>query len=70
MNSIMEQRRRGRDSIVGFMLESNLHEGRQSIPDDKSKLAYGVSITDACISFDTTEEILDNAFSILDEIKD
>jgi len=67
MNSIMEQRRRGRDSIVGFMLESNLHEGKQSIPDDKSKLAYGVSITDACISFESTEEILDNAYRILNE---
>jgi len=67
MNSIMEQRRRGRDSIVGFMLESNIHEGKQSIPEDKTQLAYGVSITDACISFETTEEILENAYNILKE---
>ncbi|MDC7231744.1 MAG: 3-deoxy-7-phosphoheptulonate synthase [Spirochaetales bacterium] len=65
MNSIMDQRRRGRNSIVGFMLESNLHEGNQAIPEDKSKLAYGVSITDACISFESTSELLYSAYKIL-----
>ncbi len=65
MNSIMDQRRRGRNSIVGFMLESNLHEGKQAIPEDKSRLEYGVSITDACISFDATAELLQSAYDIL-----
>ena len=65
MNSILDQRRRGRDSIVGFMLESNIHEGKQAIPEDLSKLAYGISITDACISFETTSELLYSAHKLL-----
>jgi 3-deoxy-7-phosphoheptulonate synthase len=40
------------------MIESNLEEGSQPIPSDLSKLRYGVSITDACISWETTERIL------------
>jgi 3-deoxy-7-phosphoheptulonate synthase len=67
MNSIMDQRSKGRDSIVGFMLESNIHEGKQCIPEDKSQLSYGVSITDACISFETTAKILDSAYKVLDK---
>lgn len=65
INSIMDQRRRGRNSIVGFMLESNLHEGNQAIPEDKSQLSYGISITDACISFETTSELLYSTYKIL-----
>jgi 3-deoxy-7-phosphoheptulonate synthase len=68
MNSIMDQRSRGRDSIVGFMLESNIHEGKQSIPEDKNQLAYGVSITDACISFESTVQILDSAYQVLGKL--
>ena len=65
MNSILDQRRRGRDSIVGFMLESNIHEGNQAIPEDLSKLAYGISITDACISFESTSELLYSSHKLL-----
>lgn len=65
MNSILDQRRRGRDSIVGFMLESNIHEGKQAIPEDLSMLAYGISVTDACISFETTSELLYSAHKLL-----
>ena len=45
----------GNKSVVGLMLESNLREGNQPIPKDLSKLQYGVSVTDACINWDTTE---------------
>ncbi len=48
----------GNQSIVGFMLESNLNEGNQSIPEDLSKLAYGTSVTDACINWETTEKVI------------
>lgn len=48
----------GNRSIVGFMLESYLEWGNQKIPTDLSRLRYGVSITDACIDWSTTEEIL------------
>ncbi len=67
-NSILDQRRRGRRSIVGFMLESNIHEGRQDIPGDISTMAYGVSVTDACLSFEKTEELLDSASRIMKEL--
>jgi len=40
------------------MLESNLCWGSQPIPADLSQLQYGVSVTDACIDWETTEEVL------------
>ena len=48
----------GNRSIVGLMLESHLKAGSQPIPKDLSTLEYGVSITDPCIGWDTTEELL------------
>ncbi len=48
----------GNRSIVGLMLESNLHEGSQTIPRDITQLTYGVSVTDACINWQTTEQII------------
>ena len=50
----------GNKSIVGLMVESNIAWGNQSIPKDLNELAYGVSVTDACIDWETTEKsILD-----------
>jgi len=48
----------GNRSIMGVMIESHLEHGNQKIPEDLSQLKYGVSITDACIDWDTTEELL------------
>jgi 3-deoxy-7-phosphoheptulonate synthase len=48
----------GNRSIVGLMLESHLKPGSQSIPKDLSKLVYGMSITDPCIDWPTTESLL------------
>jgi 3-deoxy-7-phosphoheptulonate synthase len=48
----------GNRSIVGLMLESHLHAGTQPIPAERSKLRYGVSVTDACIDWETTERLL------------
>lgn len=56
--SIMEQRLAGQQYISGFMLESNLKEGRQEIVDGKNGLEYGKSVTDACISIEETEQAL------------
>jgi 3-deoxy-7-phosphoheptulonate synthase len=53
-NQIVE----GNRSIVGLMLESNLHWGSQPIPADRAELKYGVSVTDACIDWETTEGLL------------
>lgn len=48
----------GNRSIVGLMLESNINEGNQSIPKNLAELKYGVSVTDKCMSWDTTESLL------------
>lgn len=48
--------------IVGLMLESHLFEGQQALTKD---LKYGVSITDGCISFETTAEIIKSARKLL-----
>jgi 3-deoxy-7-phosphoheptulonate synthase len=58
LRSLIRQRREGRDAIVGFMMESNLGFGRQDIPEDRSQLAYGVSVTDPCLDWDRTENAL------------
>jgi 3-deoxy-7-phosphoheptulonate synthase len=48
----------GNEALIGLMMESNLHEGNQPFYGDASSLKYGVSITDECISWKTTEELL------------
>jgi 3-deoxy-7-phosphoheptulonate synthase len=40
------------------MLESHLHAGNQPIPADRGQLRYGVSVTDACIDWDRTSDLL------------
>ena len=45
-------------SIIGFMLESNIEEGNQKITPDLNDLKYGVSLTDACINWQSTEKLL------------
>ena len=57
----INQRIDGNDAIVGLMLESNLREGNQKLTDDPTALEYGVSITDACISWETTEALIRSA---------
>lgn len=56
--SVIDQRLAGMESIVGLMLESNLNEGNQKFSGDPSILDDGVSITDACISWETTEKLI------------
>ncbi|KAI5782613.1 hypothetical protein EDC01DRAFT_664286, partial [Geopyxis carbonaria] len=59
--NIAEQLRNGEEGIVGVMIESHLHEGRQDVPESgKEGLKRGVSITDACIDWDSTVEVLKN----------
>lgn len=55
---VIQQRISGNEAIVGLMLESNLREGSQKNTGDLKTLAYGVSITDACISWESTEELI------------
>jgi 3-deoxy-7-phosphoheptulonate synthase len=57
-HSVIEQRLGGTKSLIGLMVESHLHEGNQPIPKKLSDLRYGVSITDSCIGWETTERML------------
>jgi 3-deoxy-7-phosphoheptulonate synthase len=59
----------GNRSIVGLMLESNLQAGNQPIPKDLSKLEYGVSITDPCIDWATTETLLRKMHQSLQSVR-
>jgi len=65
LRDVLEQRLRGNRSILGVMLESNLHPGNQPLAGGPEGLAYGVSITDACIGWDTTEALLREAHARL-----
>ncbi|GLS82528.1 3-deoxy-7-phosphoheptulonate synthase [Paraferrimonas haliotis] len=56
--NVMAQIVEGNRSIIGIMLESHLKEGNQSTNLAKHELEYGVSVTDACIDWDTTETLL------------
>lgn len=60
LEEISRQINTGNNSIIGVMLESNLEEGNQPIPDDLSEIRPGVSVTDACISWPVTESALRN----------
>ena len=57
-NSVLEQLADSCQSIAGMMLESNLKEGSQKLPSDRSQLQYGVSITDPCIGWEETESLI------------
>jgi 3-deoxy-7-phosphoheptulonate synthase len=58
----------GNRSIVGLMLESHLKAGSQPIPRDLSKLEYGVSITDPCIDWPTTETLISKMHRTLQRV--
>ncbi|ARA75417.1 phospho-2-dehydro-3-deoxyheptonate aldolase [Pectobacterium brasiliense] len=58
VESAIEQIKVGNRSIIGLMLESHLNEGSQSSEQPRSDMRYGVSVTDACISWESTETLL------------
>jgi len=62
---IINQIKEGNEDIVGFMLESNINEGNQKLCENISDLKPGVSITDECISLETTEKIILDAYEKL-----
>lgn len=58
---IADQLRAGQKAIIGVMIESNIHEGRQDVPPEGAKgLKKGISITDACVDWETSVEMLEN----------
>ena len=58
VQSLLAQISAGNTSIMGAMIESNLHAGNQPFPQPKEKLSHGVSITDGCIDWATTEKVI------------
>ena len=65
LRSVREQRRRGRRSIIGFMMESNLAAKNQAIPKDLKDLEYGCSVTDKCIGWEETERLIEETCDVL-----
>ncbi len=65
---VIHQIREGNQSIIGLMLESHLNEGNQSTDLPREEMTYGVSITDACISWEATETLLRHSHSELTPI--
>ena len=55
LNDLLEQRRKGEKHIAGVMLESHLQDGKQPL---QKPLQYGLSITDGCLGWDRTEQLL------------
>lgn len=67
LRDVLHQIREGNRSVVGFMVESFLESGSQAIPADRSQLRYGCSITDACVGWDATVDMLRSAHEVLRE---
>ena len=57
-HSVIEQRATGNRALIGAMVESYLKDGNQPFPKPVVELAYGISITDACVGWDVTERML------------
>ena len=58
LHELLAQVAAGSTSLMGAMIESNLAAGSQAFPQPKDRLRYGVSITDACIDWPTTEKLV------------
>jgi len=65
LKALIEQRCDRGDAIMGVMLESNIGPGNQPLVPDRTALKYGVSITDPCIDWPTTEQCLFEAAEAL-----
>ncbi len=68
LKDVVQQIVDGNKSIIGLMIESNIHAGRQDIPADLGELEYGVSVTDACIDWETTETCIRDAHEKLKDV--
>ena len=56
--NVIHQIQEGNNSIIGVMIESHLNGGNQSSEQPIADMAYGVSVTDACIDWNTTDTLL------------
>lgn len=58
MDDVAKQIVDGNQSIIGLMVESNINAGNQAIPHDRANLRYGVSITDPCVDWERTVQMI------------
>ncbi|MBD3673024.1 MAG: 3-deoxy-7-phosphoheptulonate synthase [Planctomycetaceae bacterium] len=65
-NNVIDQRIAGNKDIIGLMLESNLNPGNQKLNGGAEGLEYGVSITDGCIGWEETEQLIRDAYQRLE----
>ena len=71
LDNVANQILEGNTSIVGAMIESHLNAGNQKLSNDFEELAYGVSVTDACVDWKTTEaSLLAMADKLREALKD
>ena len=68
LRAVASQVEQGSTHVMGVMLESHLVEGNQKISADRSALTYGQSVTDACISLETTAELLDELANAVKQV--
>jgi|TARA_B110000879_G_scaffold144388_1_gene187579 3-deoxy-7-phosphoheptulonate synthase len=58
LDNVTNQIIEGNKSIIGVMIESHLSGGNQKLSSNPDEMKYGVSVTDACIDWETTEKSL------------
>ena len=68
MENIANQILEGNNSIVGLMVESHLKFGNQKIKENRDEMEYGMSVTDGCISWETTEQSIRDMANKLREV--
>jgi 3-deoxy-7-phosphoheptulonate synthase len=69
LDHVLAQVQKGADSIHAVMVESHLNGGAQSFPRPLDELEYGVSITDGCIDWSSTEACLRRAADVIDKAR-
>jgi 3-deoxy-7-phosphoheptulonate synthase len=65
LDSVLDQIKAGSTTLAAVMIESNIEAGNQPMCDNPADLKYGVSITDKCVDWTTTESMLRNAHAVL-----
>jgi len=65
LQALLQQIAAGNTTLMGAMIESNLEAGNQTFPQPKAQLQYGVSITDGCIDWPTTERLVRDLYAAL-----
>jgi len=65
LRALVDQVCAGSNAIMGAMLESNIEAGSQPMSSNRAELKYGVSVTDPCIDWPTTEQCLKDAATAL-----